>query len=1098
MTQRQIKALDILNVHKEQDYSLLGEGSTSVVFTNNQFVYKVIFIGDLDNLSYKKRQLALLKENVDSFNNSDFFYPIKDLVSFEKNHLILIYPFEQSHPCVLFNFDEIEDFLVECWQRKLIFQDLKPENFIRVSGKLKWIDYEPDNYTDNLFLNMATRGFIYVKYKNQHPALIKKICRSAINNFELEELKGLQDFLNRIFSKIIFAESRGQLTTETSQKALVDYNDLKNIRNKLKIDNSINISIPYADDVNPDRLFFDLLNQGVYLSNASFSNIRIDQNNYFSPSTIDLTLTKLLSPKQKTTLIIKACVQDSEIIYEATKHIISQLASPNLFDEKLIAVDIRKSNFLREYNGDNNWEDLIEELDKLKDDNIIDNYIYPDNDDIIKINKQYFNINSHTSHTIKGVPVSSQLFAFESAKNDYVLQVDCDAIIGRLEKSHSFLDDMIKEIELNTNVLSVGFNIYKGDVINFKPYFGFEDGGFVPEVRFCLLNRRRLHKVLPLNNDLLPNGFKLSWYRSLEKRQKETNTTSIRGGSSKSFFIHPPNFKKTDKDVWFTKVDRVEQLKIPESQINEFDLVDSYYNWIGPKRDEEMVVISSFRNINLSRFLRYWCSLTSQSFTNWGLILIDDNSENGISHFIKEIIKPYSHKITFISNKYRMGTAHNTYKAIHYLMTNQQSIVTVLDGDDALIGKNTLNNLYDKYSQNNADVVIGKMFRTDKFHSHYKYTPNFINPRLYGGNVWQHIRSFKKYLYDSLDFNDLKIKNKYQALNDILLSKRFSQKMVFPEHCSDYSYMVPIVEMSKNPMSINHFNILHDRTTINTNEVKKRKNEIIDEILSKKVKSPKDVFLGRKTFLPNLRKIEIDITYECNLKCVNCNRSSTQAPIKEGMTLDQINEFVRDSISLCKKWELINILGGEPTIHKDFNEIVNLILNNYIVPYSPNTILQITSNGYGDTVKEQLAKLPNHKNVIIDYASFKDNKIIPYFSPFNNAPIDNKDIDKAEYEKGCWVTSYCGIGLNQLGYYPCGVAGGIDRVFEMNLGVKKLKDVDESISKLLSEFCQFCGNFTDYEVNQGNFIPRHEKANIIKPKISAAWKKQYRKYNGKK
>jgi hypothetical protein len=52
--------------------------------------------------------------------------------------------------------------------KTLIFQDVKPENFVRVNGKLKWIDYEPDKFTDNLFLNMAVRGFIYAKYSNEN------------------------------------------------------------------------------------------------------------------------------------------------------------------------------------------------------------------------------------------------------------------------------------------------------------------------------------------------------------------------------------------------------------------------------------------------------------------------------------------------------------------------------------------------------------------------------------------------------------------------------------------------------------------------------------------------------------------------------------------------------------------------------------------------------------------------------------------------------------------------------------------------------------------------------------------------------------------
>jgi hypothetical protein len=320
--------------------------------------------------------------------------------------------------------------------------------------------------------------------------------------------------------------------------------------------------------------------------------------------------------------------------------------------------------------------------------------------------------------------------------------------------------------------------------------------------------------------------------------------------------------------------------------------------------------------------------------------------------------------------------------------------------------------------------------------------------------------------------------------------------MVFPEHCWDFAYMVPIVEMSINPIWINHFNVIHDRTTNNTIGTKKRKEEIIAEILTKPSKSSVDILIGRKTFLPNLNQIEIDITYECNLKCLNCNRSSTQAPTKEGMTLKQIELFVFESIELDKKWMLINLLGGEPSIHENFLEIAELILNEYIIKHSPETILQITSNGFGDLVQKRLSQLPKHQNLIIDYASFKDERIVPYFSPFNNAPIDQSSNNEMEYQKGCWVTSYCGIGLNQLGYYPCGVAGGIDRVLKLNLGVQSLKNVDESIAKYLNDFCRYCGNFSDYGSNSGNFIPRNEKSAMTKPVISKTWKNAYRKYNG--
>jgi hypothetical protein len=84
-----------------------------------------------------------------------------------------------------------------------------------------------------------------------------------------------------------------------------------------------------------------------------------------------------------------------------------------------------------------------------------------------------------------------------------------------------------------------------------------------------------------------------------------------------------------------------------------------------------------------------------------------------------------------------------------------------------------------------------------------------------------------------------------------------------------------------------------------------------------------------------------------------------------------------------------------------------------------------------------------------------------------------------------------------MGYYPCGVAGGIDRVFKFDLGIASLKDVDKGIAKLLDKFCRYCGNFSDYEKNQGNFIPRHEKAVLNKPVMSKSWRQTYKSYNGK-
>lgn len=1099
ITERQERGLDILKRHYPAiNPVFLGEGFSSVVFHDDDLVYKVYLLSELEATGYKRDILSGLKTKLNRFSGSDFFYELNDLVS-GNDYYILSYPYEPSEPCNGFTFDEMEFFLAECWKRKVIFQDLKPDNFIRVNGKLKWIDYEPDKYTDNLFLNMAVRAFVYSKYgKEKDITFIIKLCRSAINQFHLPELEGLQLFCNRVFSRIIFSETLPVISDRTAKvDDAVECINIEQLFQYLPHQKSSWYSLPYDETLNFRNLFFKTIKHGFYVEAIHLSEIELSADNYFAPRKFCVRIKELQKPHKETSLVIKACAQDSHTIYPLVEHIIAQTASPDAFCERVLALDIREKDFLRAYNNDGNLIQLKSEAQKLVEDGLIDRIIQIAGEEVRHINNRWFGIDASKSHTDGMIPIAAQLFAFEETKGEYILQMDCDVMVGRKNHKHSFLNDMLEAAEKDNNVVCVGFNICKPQNEEFNPYFGY-GGEFAPEVRCGLIHKERLLSLCPLPNEELPEGLKLSWYRSVQQKQKEIGKYSLRGGHCHSFYIHPSNYRKTDKDVWFTMLDRVEQNQVPVSQINEFDLSGSYLDWTQPKRNEKLVVITCLRNVSYARFLRCWYSLLAQSFEDWGLIIVDDASDNGLRYLIEQLVQPYSHKVTFIANRFRVGLMANIYKAIHYFMDNRESIVVILDGDDALIGNKTLKNILEKYERANADVVIGKMYRTDKLHEFYPYTPNFLNPRLTGGNVWQHIRSFRKYLFDSLRLEDIKIsKLQDNDTNDVLQSRRFSHKMKFPEYCEEFAYMVPIVEMSSNPIHINNFNYFHERSTPNTPEIRIEKENAIAEILNKRPKSKADILDGRRQFLPNQNKIEIDITYDCNLKCINCNRSSTQAPTKESMSLSHIKEFVKDSIEQNKKWELINLLGGEPTIHPEFLEIVDEILYQYIEKYSPDTVLQITSNGYGDLVRKNLELLPKHKSIVIDVASFKDDRVIPYFSPFNQAPVDKDNCVEEDYGKGCWVTSYCGIGLNHMGYYPCGVAGGIDRVMKLNKGVATLKEVDDSMKEKLNDFCRYCGNFSDYAVNNGDFIPRCEKGELKKAVISSTWKKAYQEYNGK-
>ena len=61
-------------------------------------------------------------------------------------------------------------------------------------------------YSDNLFLNACIRMYLFL-HEQDNPQL-KKLQRSAVNNFDLPQLEGAREFINEVFSSIIFAESK--------------------------------------------------------------------------------------------------------------------------------------------------------------------------------------------------------------------------------------------------------------------------------------------------------------------------------------------------------------------------------------------------------------------------------------------------------------------------------------------------------------------------------------------------------------------------------------------------------------------------------------------------------------------------------------------------------------------------------------------------------------------------------------------------------------------------------------------------------------------------------------------------------------------------
>lgn len=232
-------------------------------------------------------------------------------------------------------------------------------------------------------------------------------------------------------------------------------------------------------------------------------------------------------------------------------------------------------------------------------------------------------------------------------------------------------------------------------------------------------------------------------------------------------------------------------------------------------------------------------------------------------------------------------------------------------------------------------------------------------------------------------------------------------------------------------------------------------------------------------FTPTSDKIGLDITYLCNLRCAGCHKVIRLASSHESMSVGQVKKFIDESIAQNRRWKLIRILGGEPTLHPEIMEIVKLLIT-YKREYSPETILRIETNGCGPKVNSILSALPGE---IVVNNSRKINSEQLRHEAFFNAPVDRLSYRFTNFSNGCSWPLPCGFTLSPYGYYFCGAAIGIERIFGFDLGRKKLPLLHDEMREQYQVFCKYCGHFLRLS---------YEKKDPYRMSIS--WRKAYEKY----
>jgi hypothetical protein len=512
------------------------------------------------------------------------------------------------------------------------------------------------------------------------------------------------------------------------------------------------------------------------------------------------------------TLMVKACPMDSEMILPQVRSIVHNLQKPRRFHERILLVDPYRGPFLRQHAA-GDYDSLIAKAHMLKASGVIDRILIASSDpaEIATTNLLWFGLTTPFSHSVKGVPVASQLWGFDQVKTRYVLQCDSDVLIGRHDFGHDYLSEMLEAVQVN-DVLGVAFNIPHSPDAGFQPYDA-PPGEYVPEVRCGLLDLHRIRLCRPLPNKLENGRLSLSWYRSLQTYQRQHGLRTLRGGDPRTFYIHPQNERKQDQLRLSMIRDLIGQARVPTCQYAKWNLDDTGSWWRYERRTERIVFLSKGRNTPPERLRRFAASLMMQDDQRFGLIAIDDASDDESPYMLQHLLKPLEDRITLIRHAQHKGRISNFILAITEICTDPDTLVVILDLDDALMSASVVSRLHAEMDKGH-DVILASMFRPDK--PTKLYHPNFISPRAnWGGEVWIHLRSFKKSLFDTIPHEDFKMHGDWV------------------EHCSDYATMIPIVERCHSPTYIPEYFYFHERTTQKTPELQVRKEAIIRSVLDR-------------------------------------------------------------------------------------------------------------------------------------------------------------------------------------------------------------------------------------------------------------------------
>ena len=212
----------------------------------------------------------------------------------------------------------------------------------------------------------------------------------------------------------------------------------------------------------------------------------------------------------------------------------------------------------------------------------------------------------------------------------------------------------------------------------------------------------------------------------------------------------------------------------------------------------------------------------------------------------------------------------------------------------------------------------------------------------------------------------------------------------------------------------------------------------------------------------------IDITHACDQQCRWCNRlcGSEYARPANPMTLDQVQHAVSIMRPRITADTRIRIAGGEPTLHSQLREILDIIISG--TEDLRRIPIHLSTHGisiHAKTVVQQLQAIFPPEQLV-----FRISKATPErYEMIEGAhfPLFRASLDllpRARYAESlhdeilqCTNRTDCGIGITAYGVFACPTAAVFAHLLHKDIGLTHVPTEDELVRLQGRELCSYCG-----------------------------------------